>query len=92
MDTRVTAIHHWHHANEDQVFDKNFAGQLPILDVIGDTLFLPKKGMPKKYGTDGVPEKLYHKQLIFPFLLNSKKLRRTYPTKRRSSNEQKTRR
>ena len=61
-------FHHWHHANEERAFDKNFAGQLPILDILFGTLFLPKTEMPRKYGTDGAPENLYHKQLIFPFL------------------------
>ncbi|NNC36371.1 MAG: sterol desaturase family protein [Hyphomonadaceae bacterium] len=64
-------FHHWHHANEEKAFDKNFAGQLPILDVIGGTLFMPKKDMPIKYGTEGAPKNLYHKQLIFPLLPKS---------------------
>ncbi|TIV91865.1 MAG: sterol desaturase family protein, partial [Mesorhizobium sp.] len=34
-------FHHWHHANEREAYDKNFAGQLPILDLIGGTLFMP---------------------------------------------------
>ena len=63
-------FHHWHHANEEQAFDKNFAGQLPILDIIGGTLFMPKTQMPKRYGTDGAPRNLYHEQLLFPFLRN----------------------
>ncbi|HEY2033686.1 MAG TPA: sterol desaturase family protein [Rhizomicrobium sp.] len=58
-------FHRWHHANERAAFDKNFAGQLPLIDLIGGTLFLPK-GTPEKYGTDHpVPER-YPEQLAYP--------------------------
>jgi sterol desaturase/sphingolipid hydroxylase (fatty acid hydroxylase superfamily) len=59
-------FHHWHHANERQAYDKNFAGQLPFLDVIGGTLYMPDR-MPSKYGTDDPVPHLYHEQLAYPF-------------------------
>jgi sterol desaturase/sphingolipid hydroxylase (fatty acid hydroxylase superfamily) len=59
-------FHHWHHANEPQAYDKNFAAQLAIIDVIAGTLFLPRR-MPKRYGTDDPVPDLYHQQLVYPF-------------------------
>lgn len=58
-------FHHWHHANEPAALDKNFAGQLPLIDMIGGTLFLPK-GMPEKYGTDHPVPGFYPDQLAYP--------------------------
>lgn len=60
-------FHHWHHANERQAFDKNFAAQLPLLDLIGGTLFMPQR-MPERYGVDEPVPQLYHQQLIYPFV------------------------
>lgn len=60
-------FHHWHHANERQAYDKNFAGQLPLLDMLGGTLFMPDR-MPEKYGTDDPVPSLYHQQLAYPFV------------------------
>jgi len=59
-------FHHWHHANERQAYDKNFAGQLPLLDLIGGTLYMPDR-MPAKYGVDEPVPQLYHQQLAYPF-------------------------
>ena len=59
-------FHHWHHANERQAYDKNFAAQLPFLDAIGGTLYMPDR-MPAKYGTDDPVPNVYHEQLAYPF-------------------------
>ena len=34
-------FHHWHHANEPAALDKNFAGQLPFLDLTFGTAYMP---------------------------------------------------
>ncbi len=60
-------FHHWHHANETHAFDKNFAGQLPFLDALFGTLYIPGKAMPKAYGTGDPVPPLYHEQLLYPF-------------------------
>ncbi|TPL49684.1 sterol desaturase family protein [Mesorhizobium sp. B2-4-6] len=60
-------FHHWHHANERQAYDSNFAGQLPFLDLIGGTLFMPQR-MPEKYGVDEPVPQFYHQQLVYPFV------------------------
>jgi sterol desaturase/sphingolipid hydroxylase (fatty acid hydroxylase superfamily) len=58
-------FHHWHHANEPAAINKNFAGQLPLIDVLAGTLFMPER-MPTAYGTDEPVPALYHRQLVFP--------------------------
>lgn len=66
-------FHHWHHANEREAWDKNFAGQLPLLDMLGGTLFMPDR-MPQKYGTDDPVPPLYHQQLAYPFVGSTERL------------------
>lgn len=58
--------HHWHHANESDAYDRNFAAQLVIIDVIAGTLFLPKR-RPKAYGINEPMPRLYPLQLLHPF-------------------------
>ncbi|MGE5536463.1 MAG: sterol desaturase family protein [Acidobacteriota bacterium] len=59
-------FHHWHHANEQDALDKNFAGQLSFIDALGGTLFMPARRSPKKYGTAEPVPTLYHQQMVFP--------------------------
>lgn len=60
-------FHHWHHANEKAAYDKNFAAQLPFIDALGGTLFLPNNRMPEKYGTNDPVPHYYHLQLAYPW-------------------------
>jgi sterol desaturase/sphingolipid hydroxylase (fatty acid hydroxylase superfamily) len=64
-------FHHWHHAHEPAARDKNFAGQLPFLDWIGGTLFMPE-AMPARYGIDEPMPSGYPRQLLHPFRLASR--------------------
>jgi sterol desaturase/sphingolipid hydroxylase (fatty acid hydroxylase superfamily) len=59
-------FHHWHHANEPQAIDRNFAGQLAFLDWIGRTLYMPAR-MPHKYGTDAPMPQRFDRQMVHPF-------------------------
>ena len=59
-------FHHWHHANEPDALDKNFAAQLPFIDALAGTLFLPRGRMPTRYGTDDPVPDLYHQQVAYP--------------------------
>ncbi len=62
-------FHHWHHANEKQAYDKNFAGQLSIIDMVAGTMYLPgNNDTPEKYGTDDPVPTRYDKQFVYPFL------------------------
>ena len=58
--------HHWHHANQPEAYDSNFAAQLSIIDLIAGTMFLPKHG-PEKYGLTEEMPPLYHQQMLYPF-------------------------
>jgi sterol desaturase/sphingolipid hydroxylase (fatty acid hydroxylase superfamily)/protein-S-isoprenylcysteine O-methyltransferase Ste14 len=59
--------HHWHHANEREAYDRNFAAQLSIIDVIAGTMFLPVRRQPKSYGLNTVMPRFYPLQLLHPF-------------------------
>lgn len=61
-------FHHWHHANEPQALDRNFAGQLPLFDVLFGTLYLPGCETPRTYGTETPVPDDYLGHLAFPFV------------------------
>ena len=64
------AFHHWHHADHPEAIDKNFAGQLSLLDLVFGTMHMPDREMPRLYGTvDPVPNE-YLGQLVYPFRRN----------------------
>ncbi len=60
-------FHHWHHSNEPQAWNKNYAGELPLLDLIFGTFYLPKDRMPATYGLQEQAPSGYLRQLLFPF-------------------------
>jgi sterol desaturase/sphingolipid hydroxylase (fatty acid hydroxylase superfamily) len=60
-------FHRWHHTNETEARDKNFAGMFPIWDILFGTYYMPRGKLPSRFGTDTpVPEGLIA-QLAFPF-------------------------
>ncbi len=61
------AFHHWHHANCPAAIDKNFAGQLPVIDFLFGTIYLPRGEAPQKYGIDEPVPASYLSQLTYPF-------------------------
>jgi sterol desaturase/sphingolipid hydroxylase (fatty acid hydroxylase superfamily) len=60
-------FHHWHHSADAVAHNKNFAGQLPLLDLIFGTAYLPKRRMPQKYGISEQLPAGYLKQMMWPF-------------------------
>lgn len=64
-------FHHWHHGNQPDAYNTNFAAQLPFIDLIFGTFYLPEKKMPEKYGIDDDLPVHYHQQFIYPFLKKS---------------------
>jgi sterol desaturase/sphingolipid hydroxylase (fatty acid hydroxylase superfamily) len=59
-------FHRWHHTSEAEGLDKNFAGLLPVWDLVFGTFFMPDR-IPVRFGVDDqVPEGLWG-QLIWPF-------------------------
>jgi sterol desaturase/sphingolipid hydroxylase (fatty acid hydroxylase superfamily) len=60
-------FHHWHHSKDVETRDRNFAGQLPFLDVLFGTLHMPPGQLPKSYGIDAPMPQNYLLQLAYPF-------------------------
>jgi sterol desaturase/sphingolipid hydroxylase (fatty acid hydroxylase superfamily) len=59
--------HHWHHTSDEEGIDKNYAGMLPILDVVFGSAHLPDH-WPKRYGTVKFqPPESWVGQLLYPF-------------------------
>lgn len=60
-------FHRWHHTSEAEGRDKNFAGLLPLWDILFGTYYMPRDRVPAAFGTDtAVPPGLIG-QLLFPF-------------------------
>ena len=60
-------FHHWHHANQPEAHNKNYAGQLPMWDLLFGTLYMPEGVTPAHYGVDDPVPPTYLRQLVYPF-------------------------
>ena len=60
-------FHHWHHGNHPETYDKNFAGQLALLDVLFGTAHITRGEVPTLYGCDDPVPATYWGQLAYPF-------------------------
>jgi sterol desaturase/sphingolipid hydroxylase (fatty acid hydroxylase superfamily) len=61
-------FHHWHHGEEKEAIDVNFAIHFPILDRLFGTHHMPEGRWPKGYGIGGHPVPAgYWKQFLYPF-------------------------
>lgn len=72
-------FHRWHHANQREAYDKNFAGQLPFLDVMFGTYNATGDKVPEKYGVDDPIPSTYIGQTGYPFLPRRKLSNRPAP-------------
>lgn len=61
-------FHHWHHADQRDAYDKNFASHLAIIDALFGTLHIPGSKMPEKYGVDEPIPTDYIGQHGYPFV------------------------
>ncbi|MBP7564435.1 MAG: sterol desaturase family protein [Burkholderiaceae bacterium] len=61
-------FHHWHHAQDEEALDRNYAAHFAFLDYLFGTAVKSDKVWPKQYGVlgDYVPNGFF-KQLKFPF-------------------------
>jgi sterol desaturase/sphingolipid hydroxylase (fatty acid hydroxylase superfamily) len=60
-------FHRWHHTDEAHARDKNFAGLLPLWDILFGTYYMPRDLAPHSFGTaTPVPANLIG-QMVFPF-------------------------
>jgi len=60
-------FHHWHHADHPDAINKNYAGQLPLVDWLFGSLHLPRPTWPERYGCGVQAPSGYLAQLIWPF-------------------------
>ena len=70
--TATPEFHHWHHALESA--NTNFAGNLPLLDVVFGTCHLPAH-MPDQYGIGEPAPRGYVRQLRWPFVTDQAAMR-----------------
>jgi len=60
-------FHHWHHSREPEAWNKNFAGQIALFDVLFGTAYMPFGQWTKAYGIDDPVPHTYVNQLAYPF-------------------------
>ncbi len=61
------AFHRWHHSNAPEAINKNFAGLLPLWDVLFGTMYLPKELRATTFGVNGDPvPPTFLRQLVYP--------------------------
>ena len=61
-------FHHWHHTAEADAINHNFAGQLPVVDLIFGTWWFPSGRRVMRYGIDGAVAENYLGQLSEPVM------------------------
>ena len=62
-------FHHWHHSQDDEAIDKNYAAHFAFLDHLFGTAVQSDRKWPEHYGVQGdyVPNGFF-KQMAFPFV------------------------
>jgi sterol desaturase/sphingolipid hydroxylase (fatty acid hydroxylase superfamily) len=60
-------MHRWHHANDKQVYHKNFATKLAVWDWLFGSAFFPKDKKPHNYGLNYHFPNNYFKQHAYAF-------------------------
>jgi sterol desaturase/sphingolipid hydroxylase (fatty acid hydroxylase superfamily) len=61
-------FHHWHHGEEQEAIDVNFAIHFPLFDRLFGTYHMPKGRWPEGYGVGGHPVPSgFLAQFIYPF-------------------------
>lgn len=59
-------FHHWHHANQVEAHDHNFAGQLSFIDQLFGTAIMTEKESPAVYGVDDPLPENFVDQMFAP--------------------------
>jgi sterol desaturase/sphingolipid hydroxylase (fatty acid hydroxylase superfamily) len=60
-------FHRWHHVKDREFRDRNFAAQLPFIDILFGTMHMPAGQLPSAYGIDEPMPQNYLLQLVHPF-------------------------
>jgi len=66
-------FHHWHHSQDDEAIDRNYAAHFAFIDHLFGTAVQSNRAWPERYGVQGdyVPDGFW-KQLLFPFVWRPK--------------------
>ncbi len=60
------AFHRWHHTKAEEGLDKNFAGGLPLWDILFGTYYMPRR-QPTVFGIDDPMPEGFIGQMLQPF-------------------------
>jgi sterol desaturase/sphingolipid hydroxylase (fatty acid hydroxylase superfamily) len=60
------AFHRWHHTRAEEGLDRNFAGALPLWDLLFGTFFMPRR-QPSVFGIDDPIPEGFVGQMAYPF-------------------------
>ncbi|HEX8471679.1 MAG TPA: sterol desaturase family protein [Brevundimonas sp.] len=60
-------FHHWHHADQREAYDRNFAALFPFYDHLFGTFRMPKDSLPELYGVDEPVPQDFLGQITHPF-------------------------
>ena len=61
-------FHRWHHSREREAWDKNFAGLLPLWDVLFGTYYMPQGRYPENFGINEPMPAGWTGQFFEPFV------------------------
>jgi sterol desaturase/sphingolipid hydroxylase (fatty acid hydroxylase superfamily) len=73
-------FHRWHHSRDREAWDKNFAGLLPLWDILFGTYYMPKGRYPENFGICEPMPKGYLGQLWEPFAWNIRSSKKVDPS------------
>jgi sterol desaturase/sphingolipid hydroxylase (fatty acid hydroxylase superfamily) len=74
------AFHRWHHTSEERGLDKNFAGLLPVWDLVFGTFHLPAGEQPAAFGVREEVPAGFFAQLAWPLRRGGEARRRAGTT------------
>jgi sterol desaturase/sphingolipid hydroxylase (fatty acid hydroxylase superfamily) len=72
-------FHRWHHSRERAAWDKNFAGLLPLWDILFGTYYMPKGRFPENFGIHEPMPENYLSQLWEPVAQLRRRQKQTDP-------------
>jgi sterol desaturase/sphingolipid hydroxylase (fatty acid hydroxylase superfamily) len=61
-------FHRWHHSKDREAWDKNFAGLLPLWDILFGTYYMPKGRYPENFGIEEPMPEGFIGQMAAPFV------------------------
>lgn len=64
--------HRWHHSREPEAIDRNFAGFLPLWDILFGTHYMPRDRKPANFGIHEPVEPTFRGLLAHPFRKSSR--------------------